>query len=93
MIGQTMINVKISGARTRVSTFLAGSSLLAFVVGLGDLVAKIAMAALVAVMIMVSAATMDWHSVNPKTLRRMPKSETAAMLSTVAPGGEFGADV
>ncbi|OCB41002.1 sodium-independent anion transporter [Mycobacterium malmoense] len=83
MIGQTMINVKISGARTRISTFLAGSFLLALVVGLGDLVAKIPMAALVAVMIMVSVATMDWHSVNPKTLRRMPKSETAVMLSTV----------
>lgn len=84
MIGQTMINVKISGARTRISTFLAGSFLLALVVGLGDLVAKIPMAALVAVMIMVSVATMDWHSVNPKTLRHMPKSETFVMLATVA---------
>ncbi len=59
MIGQTMINVKISGARTRISTFLAGSLLLALVVGLGDLVAKIPMAALVAVMIMVSVAPKD----------------------------------
>lgn len=84
MIGQTMINVKISGARTRISTFLAGSLLLALVVGLGDLVAKIPMAALVAVMIMVAVATMDWHSVHPKTLWRMPKSETFVMLSTVA---------
>lgn len=84
MIGQTMINVKISGARTRISTLLAGSFLLALVVGLGDLVAKIPVASLVAVMIMVSVTTMDWHSVNPKTLRRMPKSETFVMLSTVA---------
>lgn len=84
MIGQTMINVKISGARTRISTFLAGSFLLALVVGLGDLVGKIPMAALVAVMIMVSVTTMDWHSINPKMLRRMPKSETVVMLSTVA---------
>jgi sulfate permease, SulP family len=84
MIGQTMINVKINGARTRISTFLAGSLLLALVVGLGDLVAKIPMAALVAVMIMVSVATLDWHSINPKTLRHMPKSETFVMLSTVA---------
>ena len=52
MIGQTMINVKVSGARTRISTFLAGVFLLALVVGLGDLVARIPMAALVAVMIM-----------------------------------------
>jgi SulP family sulfate permease len=84
MIGQTMINVKVSGARTRISTFLAGLFLLILVVGLGDLVAIIPMAALVAVMIMVSVATFDWHSIHRNTLRRMPKSETAVMVSTVA---------
>lgn len=84
MIGQTMINVKVSGARTRISTFLAGAFLLALVVGLGDVVALIPMAALVAVMTMVSVATFDWHSIAPKTLRRMPRSETAVMLITVA---------
>ncbi|MFI2104143.1 SulP family inorganic anion transporter [Isoptericola sp. NPDC019693] len=83
MIGQTMINVKASGARTRLSTFLAGAFLLALVVGLGDVVATIPMAALVAVMIMVSVGTFDWHSARPSTLRRMPKSETAVMLATV----------
>lgn len=83
MIGQTMINVKVSGARTRISTFLAGSMLLVLVVGLGDLVALIPMAALVAVMIMVSVATFDWHSIRPATLRRMPRSETTVMLATV----------
>ncbi|BBX18662.1 SulP family inorganic anion transporter [Mycolicibacterium duvalii] len=83
MIGQTMINVKVSGARTRISTFLAGVFLLVLVVGLGDVVAMIPMAALVAVMIMVAVATLDWHSVHPKTLRRMPKSETLVMVSTV----------
>ncbi|MCB7136157.1 SulP family inorganic anion transporter [Cellulosimicrobium marinum] len=83
MIGQTMINVKASGARTRISTFLAGVFLLILVVGLGDVVAIIPMAALVAVMIMVSVGTFDWHSVRPSTLRRMPRSETAVMLSTV----------
>nr|WP_244667004.1 SulP family inorganic anion transporter [Myceligenerans indicum] len=83
MIGQTMINVKASGARTRISTFLAGTFLLVLVVGLGDIVALIPMAALVAVMIMVSVGTFDWHSVQPATLRRMPKSETAVMLVTV----------
>lgn len=83
MIGQTMINVKASGARTRLSTFLAGVLLLILVVGLGDVVAIMPMAALVAVMIMVSVGTFDWHSVRPSTLRRMPKSETAVMLSTV----------
>ncbi len=84
MIGQTMINVKSSGARTRISTFLAGVFLLILVVGLGDVVALIPMAALVAVMIMVSVGTMDWHSIAPKTLRRMPIAETTVMLVTVA---------
>ncbi len=83
MIGQTMINVK-SGARTRLSTFLAGVFLLVLVVVLGDLVGLIPMAALVAVMILVSISTFDWHSVAPATLRRMPKSETTVMLTTVA---------
>jgi len=83
MIGQTMINVKASGARTRISTFLAGVFLLILVVGLGDVVAIIPMAALVAVMIMVAIGTFDWHSVQLGTLKRMPKSETAVMLATV----------
>jgi sulfate permease, SulP family len=81
MIGQTMINVK-SGARTRLSTFLAGVFLLILVVALGDVVSVIPMAALVAVMIFVSIATFDWHSL--RTMHRMPKSETTVMLSTVA---------
>lgn len=84
VVGQTMINVKASGARTRISTFLAGAFLLLLVVVLGDVVALIPMAALVAVMIFVSVATFDWHSIKPATLRLMPKSETAVMLATVA---------
>ncbi len=84
MIGQTLINVNVSRARTRISTFLAGVFLLVLVVGLGDLVAIIPMAALVAVMILVSVGTFDWHSIQPATLRRMPKSETTVMVATVA---------
>ncbi|VXC03756.1 SulP family inorganic anion transporter [Nocardioides sp. AX2bis] len=84
MIGQTMINVKASGARTRISTFCAGLFLLVLVVGFGDVVATIPMAALVAVMVMVAVGTFDWHSITPGTLRRMPKSETLVMLVTVA---------
>src|SRR5690625_5209090 len=83
MIGQTMINVKESRARTRLSTFLAGAFLLVLVVGFGDIIGQIPMAALVAIMIMVSAATFDWHSIRISTLRRMPKSETTVMLTTV----------
>ena len=83
VVGQTMINVKVSGARTRLSTFLAGFFLLVLVVGFGDIVALIPMAALVAVMIMVSVSAFDWHSIRPATLRRMPRSETTVMLTTV----------
>ena len=84
MIGQTMINVRVSAARTRISTFASGAFLLALVVGLGSLVAVIPMAALVAVMILVSVSTFDWHSIAPRTLKRMPTSETLVMAVTVA---------
>lgn len=83
VIGQTMINVKVSGARSRVSTFLAGVFVLLLVVVLGDVVALIPMAALVAVMIMVVISTFDWHSIRPSTLKRMPLSETLVMVATV----------
>ncbi|WP_219420352.1 SulP family inorganic anion transporter [Pseudonocardia nigra] len=83
MIGQTMINVK-SGARTRLSTLLAGVFLLVLVVALGSVVARVPMAALVGVMIIVAIGTFDWHSVQWRTLRRMPKSETTVMIATVA---------
>ncbi|MDN5657465.1 SulP family inorganic anion transporter [Brevibacterium sandarakinum] len=83
MIGQTMINVRASGARTRISTFCAGVFLLILVVVLGDIVALIPMAALVAIMMFVSWATFDWHSIRPGTLKKMPKSETTVMLVTV----------
>jgi SulP family sulfate permease len=83
MIGQTMINVKTSGGRTRISTFFAGVWVLILVVVLGDIVGLIPMAALVAVMIVVSFMTFDWHSIRPATLKRMPVSETLVMLVTV----------
>ena len=69
MIGQTMINVRVSGARTRLSTFLAGAFLMVLCIVFGPVVSDIPMAALVAVMVMVSFATFDWHSIAPKTLR------------------------
>ncbi len=83
MIGQTMINVKTSGARTRLSTFLAGSFLMVLCIVFGPVVSDIPMAALVAVMILVSVATFDWHSVRPRTLKRMPVGETVVMAVTV----------
>ncbi len=66
MIGQSVINVK-SGGRTRLSTLLAGILLLIFAVFLGEWVGMIPMAALVAVMIMVSIGTFNWQSVRDLT--------------------------
>lgn len=82
MIGQTMMNVKGCGARTRVSTFVAGLALLGLMTIFGPVLAVIPMAALVAVMVVVSFTTMDWRSVAPSTLRRAPWRETLAMLVT-----------
>lgn len=84
MIGQTTINVRISGARTRLSTFAAGVFLLFLILVLGPVVAVIPMTALAAVMVFVAYATFDWHSIRPATLKRMPLGETVVMLSTVA---------
>ncbi len=83
MIGQTMINVK-NGARTRLSTFTAGVMLMVLCIVFGPWVSQIPMAALVAVMVLVSFGTFDWHSVAPATLRRMPAGEITVMVVTVA---------
>ncbi|MBK1697176.1 SulP family inorganic anion transporter [Rhodovibrio salinarum] len=80
MIGQSIINIK-SGGRGRLSCFTAGVFLLFMVVVLGDLVARIPMAALVAIMIMVSIGTFSWSSI--KQLRTHPMSSSVVMLSTV----------
>jgi SulP family sulfate permease len=81
MIGQSVINVK-SGGYTRLSTFLAGFFLLIMVVFLGDLIGIIPMAALVAVMIMVSISTFNWQSITK--MREYPLSSNLVMLATVA---------
>jgi SulP family sulfate permease len=83
MIGQTMINVK-NGARTRLSTFLAGVFLMVLCIVFGPIVSEIPMAALVAVMVLVAFGTFDWHSVAPATLKRMPAGELTVMAITVA---------
>ena len=82
MIGQSMINLK-SGARSRLSTLVAGVFLLAFITVGRPVVAAIPMAALVSVMVFVCIGTFDWSSISPATLRRSPKSETAVMVVTV----------
>lgn len=80
MIGQSVINVK-SGGRGRLSTLIAGSVLLVLVVFLNDWVAQIPMAALVAVMIMVSIGTFDWGSI--RNLKKHPLSTNVVMIATV----------
>ena len=80
MIGQSVINVK-SGGRGRLSTLAAGVFLLLMVVFIGDWVSQIPMAALVAVMIMVSIGTFNWASI--RDLRSHPKSYSVVMLATV----------
>jgi len=81
MIGQSVINVK-SGGRGRLSAFTAGTLLLFLIVALGDWVARIPMAALVAVMVVVSIGTFSWASL--WNLRTHPRSSSIVMLSTVA---------
>ncbi|MEO0914897.1 MAG: SulP family inorganic anion transporter, partial [Pseudomonadota bacterium] len=80
MIGQSIINVK-SGGRGRLSCFAAGVFLLFLIVVLGGIVAQIPMAALVAIMIMVSIGTFSWSSI--KALRTHPTSSSVVMLATV----------
>ncbi|WP_252106906.1 MULTISPECIES: SulP family inorganic anion transporter [unclassified Halomonas] len=81
MIGQSVINIK-SGGRTRLSTLIAGVVLLIMVVFLSDWVSQIPMAALVAVMIMVSIGTFSWASI--RDLKKHPMSTNIVMLATVA---------
>lgn len=80
MIGQSVINIK-SGGRTRLSTLIAGVVLLMMVVFLSDWVSQIPMAALVAVMIMVSIGTFSWESI--RDLKKHPMSTNIVMVATV----------
>ncbi|WP_151705115.1 SulP family inorganic anion transporter [Nitrincola alkalilacustris] len=81
MIGQSIINIK-SGGRGRLSCLTAGVFLLLMVVFLSDLIGMIPMAALVAVMIMVSIGTFSWDSI--RNLKKHPLSTNIVMLATVA---------
>lgn len=81
MIGQSVINIK-SGGRTRFSTLTAGVVLLVMVVFLSDWVSLIPMAALVAVMIMVSIGTFSWESL--RDMRNHPMSTNVVMVTVVA---------
>lgn len=81
MIGQSMINIK-SGGRSRLSTLFSGIALLIMILFLSDILKLIPMAALVAVMIMVSISTFSWDSI--KNIKHHPLSSNIVMLATVA---------
>ncbi len=81
MIGQTVGNVRYGG-RGRLSTLVAGVFLLVVMVPLRPWVAQVPVAALVAIMIMVSVSTFSWGSL--RDLARHPKVSGVVMLATVA---------
>ena len=80
MIGQSVINVS-SGGRGRLSTLIAGAFLLVLLVILQPLLAVVPVAALTAVMIMVSINTFSWGSLG--RLRTNPWQSSVVMLATV----------
>ncbi|WP_299052495.1 SulP family inorganic anion transporter [uncultured Nocardioides sp.] len=84
VIGQSVMNTRVNGARTRVSTFSAGALMLVLVLLLGDVVAAIPMAALVAVMLMVAWQSIDRESLTWAGVRSRPVRDTVAMLATLA---------
>ncbi|MFB4360252.1 SulP family inorganic anion transporter [Pantoea sp. BS_8] len=83
MIGQTIVNVELGKARSRVSTVAAALVLLLLVTGLSHIMAQIPMVVLAGIMMIVAVKTVNWHSLQPATLKRMPWSETLVMLLTV----------
>lgn len=83
MIGQTVVNAGIGGARTRLSTLAAAVTLLLLITSLSSVMARIPMAALAAVMMVVAVKTVDWHSLRPDTLKRMPWMETSVMFLSI----------
>jgi SulP family sulfate permease len=84
MIGQTVVNVKIGGARTRISTAMTALVLLALLTALSGIMAQIPLVALAAVMMIVALKTIDWQSVKPTAVKRLPVAETAVMVVTVS---------
>ena len=80
MIGQTVSNVKYGG-RGRLSTLFAGVLLLILMVLLKPWVSRVPVAALVAIMVMVSIDTFDWSSL--RALLAHPKTSSVVMLATV----------
>ncbi|AEG99728.1 SulP family inorganic anion transporter [Klebsiella aerogenes] len=83
MIGQTIVNVEMGKARSRLSTIVAGMVLLLLVTVLSQVMAKIPMAVLAGVMVIVAVKTFSWQSIRPTALARNPWPETVVMAATV----------
>jgi len=83
MIGQTIVNVEMGKGRSRLSTLVAGLVLLILVTGLSSVMAKIPMAVLAGIMVIVALKTFSWHSIQPVALKQTPWSVTLVMLVTV----------
>ncbi|MGG8098408.1 SulP family inorganic anion transporter [Klebsiella aerogenes] len=83
MIGQTIVNVEMGKARSRLSTIVAGLVLLLLVTVLSQVMAKIPMAVLAGVMVIVAVKTFSWQSIRPTALARNPWPETVVMAATV----------
>ncbi|ELA3179940.1 TPA: SulP family inorganic anion transporter [Klebsiella aerogenes] len=83
MIGQTIVNVEMGKARSRLSTIVAGLVLLLLVTVLSQVMAKIPMAVLAGVMVIVAMKTFSWQSIRPTALARNPWPETVVMAATV----------
>ncbi|EUJ39396.1 SulP family inorganic anion transporter [Brochothrix campestris] len=81
MIGQAVINVK-SGGRQRLSTFIAGVTLLLLIVFLKDVMVQIPTAALIGIMMVVALETFNWDSL--RSIKRIPVADTVVMAVTVA---------
>jgi SulP family sulfate permease len=83
MIGQTMVNVQLGKGRSRISTIVAALVLLLLVTSLSSVMSQIPMVVLAGIMMIVALKTVNWHSIQPATLKRMPWSETIVMVVTV----------
>ncbi|MGG7745992.1 SulP family inorganic anion transporter [Klebsiella aerogenes] len=83
MIGQTIVNVEMGKARSRLSTIVAGMVLLLLVTVLSQVMANIPMPVLAGVMVIVAVKTFSWQSIRPTALARNPWPETVVMAATV----------
>ncbi|UDM74598.1 SulP family inorganic anion transporter [Vagococcus fluvialis] len=80
MIGQSVINVK-SGGKKRLSTLIAGLSLLLLIVFFKEIMIQIPTAALIGIMITVSFETFDWKSI--KNIKQTDISDIIIMMTTI----------